>query len=109
MTNDAAIDIDLDRLAANAGAAETLLKAMANHYRLMILCALHDGELSVGELNDRVSLSQSSLSQHLATLRKAGLVETRREAQTIYYRLDDPKAKAIIHTLHGLFCAIPGP
>jgi len=99
------IDIDLSQLAIHASEAENLMKAMSNQHRLMILCTLHDGELSVGELNERIPLSQSSLSQHLGTLRKAGLVETRRDAQTIYYRMDNPRAKAIIHTLHGMFCA----
>lgn len=69
----------------------------------MVLCTLHDGELSVGELNARIPLSQSALSQHLATLRRAGLVATRRESQTIY----DAAASAVIATLHGLFCAAP--
>ena len=82
---------------------------MANQHRLMILCTLNDGELSVGDLNARIPLSQSSLSQHLATLRNAGLVATRRDAQTIYYRLDNPQAQEIIRTLHGLFCAAPAP
>lgn len=99
--------MDLNQLATHSEEAEDLLKAMSNQHRLMILCTLHDGELSVGDLNERIPLSQSSLSQHLATLRAARLVATRREAQTIYYRLDNPKAQAIIHTLHGLFCAAP--
>lgn len=96
---------DFSQLESHVGAAEALLKAIANSHRLMVLCSLHDGELSVGELNLRVPLSQSALSQHLATLRKANLLACRREAQTIYYRLNDPNAVAIIETLHRLFCA----
>ncbi len=65
--------------------AEHFLKLLANKYRLMVLCELHDGERSVGELQARMDLSQSALSQHLALLREEGLVVTRREAQTIYY------------------------
>lgn len=97
-------DPNFSELKEHVGAAEALLKALANSHRLMVLCSLHDGELSVGELNVRVPLSQSALSQHLATLRSAGLLACRREGQTIYYRLDDPKVVAVIETLHRLFC-----
>lgn len=101
----AGTSLDLSRLADHAAEAEALLKALANSHRLMILCSLHEHEASVGELNQRVPLSQSALSQHLATLRNAGLVATRRDAQTIYYRLEDPKVMVMIDALHGLFCA----
>ena len=77
---------DLKRIGemhAHAGEAAGFLKALGNEQRLMILCSLLAGPLSVGELNERVDLSQSALSQHLALLREAGLVETRREAQSI--------------------------
>ncbi len=97
--------LDMSQLAQHAAQAETLLKALANSHRLMVLCSLHEQEASVGELNRRVPLSQSALSQHLATLRNAGLVATRREAQTIYYRLEDPNVRVLIATLHNLFCA----
>ncbi len=97
--------LDMSQLAQHAAQAETLLKALANSHRLMVLCSLHGQEASVGELNRRVPLSQSALSQHLATLRNAGLVATRREAQTIYYRLEDPNVRVLIATLHSLFCA----
>ena len=96
--------IDILTLERHAEAAEALLKAMANRSRLMVLCVLHDGEFSVGELNARIPLSQSALSQHLATLRRAGLVTTRRAAQTVYYRLSDRVASALITVLHGHFC-----
>lgn len=96
--------IDVLTLERHAEAAETLLKAMANRSRLMVLCVLHDGEFSVGELNARIPLSQSALSQHLATLRRAGLVTTRRAAQTVYYRLSDRVASALIAVLHAHFC-----
>ena len=99
----AAPKLDLSRLINHARAAEALLKALANSHRLMILCALYEGELSVGELNTRVPLSQSALSQHLATLRQGGQVVCRRDAQMVYYRLNDPKVVAIIKTLHNLF------
>ncbi len=64
--------------------AAAFLKALANDQRLLVLCALLDGELSVGEINERVPLSQSALSQHLSVLREAGLVTTARQSQTIY-------------------------
>lgn len=96
---------DLSRLFKHAGEAETLVKLLANRNRLMVLCSLHDGEMSVGELNDCVPLSQSALSQHLAILRSAGIVATRREAQVIYYRLADERATTVIDTLYRLFCA----
>jgi DNA-binding transcriptional ArsR family regulator len=84
--------------------AATLLKALANESRLMILCSLVQNELNVSELNDRVSLSQSALSQHLAWLRRENLVQTRRDAQTIYYSLQGTKAKDVIQGLQSISC-----
>ncbi|MCA3247682.1 MAG: ArsR/SmtB family transcription factor [Tagaea sp.] len=97
--------MDTEDLKANARSASALLKAMANERRLLILCHLAMGEKSVGELEGLVGLSQSALSQHLARLRRDRLVATRRAAQTILYRLAGAEATAIIHTLHGLYCA----
>jgi ArsR family transcriptional regulator, virulence genes transcriptional regulator len=96
--------LDLERMHASAGRASALLKAMANESRLMILCQLADGEMSVGDLQDIVGLSQSALSQHLAVLRDKGIVATRREAQTIYYSLTSGEAAAVIKTLYDQFC-----
>lgn len=79
--------------------ATALLKALANDNRLRILCLLDDSELSVTELNQRLSLSQSALSQHLAILRREGLVTTRRASQTIYYSLQGEQARELIGTL----------
>ncbi len=87
-----------------AGEASRLLKALANPQRLRVLCLLVEGEQSVGQINVRIDLSQSALSQHLAKLREEGLVATRREAQTIYYRLDSGPAAALIAALHGIYC-----
>jgi len=92
-------------MAARADDAADLLKALANSQRLRILCLLHDSEMSVGELNQHVELSQSALSQHLAVLREKALVQTRRDAQTVYYSLAPGPVSAIIHTLHGIYCA----
>jgi DNA-binding transcriptional ArsR family regulator len=88
----------------HSGEAAALLKALANEQRLMILCNLVDGPLSVSELNERVELSQSALSQHLAVLREANIVATTREAQTIYYSLPEGAATQIINVLHRAFC-----
>ena len=92
-------------LNANAKIAATMLKAIANESRLLILCHLEGKEISVTELNDHLELSQSALSQHLAVLRKNDLVTTRRESQTIYYSLSDGRSSAVIKTLYQLYCA----
>ena len=96
---------NLEDLQENARRASTLLKAMSNEHRLMILCQLSTGEHSVGELERLVGLSQSALSQHLARLRRDNLVQTRRSAQTIYYSLKGDEASTVIETLYGLYCA----
>lgn len=84
--------------------AAALLRALANEQRLMILCNLADGELSVGELNERLPLSQSALSQHLAVLREEDVVTTRREAQAIYYALKPGAAAKVVGLLHDIYC-----
>ena len=89
---------------AQAEDAARLLKAMANEHRLMILCRLGDSELPAGALMEGTKLSQSALSQHLAVLREEGLVSTRRESQTIFYRISDPAAVKVIAVLAGIFC-----
>ncbi|ATJ82761.1 ArsR/SmtB family transcription factor [Halomonas beimenensis] len=82
--------------------ASALLKAMANDNRLRILCLLDGTELSVTELNQRLALSQSALSQHLAILRREELVSTRRASQTIYYSLNGDRARTILEALDRL-------
>jgi DNA-binding transcriptional ArsR family regulator len=91
----------------HAAEAESFLKALSNRHRLMILCELNRGELSVGDLQDRIGLSQSALSQHLARLREDHLVKTRRDAQTIYYSLASADAEQMISLLYKLFCVNP--
>ena len=95
---------DITRFEASAAQAARLLRALANERRLMILCQLTDGERSVGDLLPRVGLSQSALSQHLAVLREEGVVATRREAQTVWYRIEDPAAVKVVATLAEIFC-----
>ena len=83
----------------------SVLKAMANESRLLVLCHLSIcGELSVGQLVERIGLSQSALSQHLAKLREERLVATRKDAQTVYYRLCDGKVEQLLALLHDLYC-----
>lgn len=99
---------DISRLAdleQRAGEAAQLLRLLANEKRLLILCHLIvHGEMSVGALVEAVGLSQSALSQHLAKLRDDGLVAFRRQSQTIFYRVADPKAARVIELLKDLFC-----
>ena len=96
---------DLAALQSNATRACALLKALSNEVRLMLVCQLSEGEKSVGELQDFVKLSQSAVSQHLALLREHKLVATRRDGQSVYYRLSSGEAVAVIKTLHDQFCA----
>lgn len=97
--------IEPDHMHASAIEAEELLKAMANRHRLMILCQLIGGEHSVGELADFLNLRDSTVSQHLALLRKDGLVATRREGQTIWYAITSEPARKLVETLYEVFCA----
>jgi DNA-binding transcriptional ArsR family regulator len=96
--------MELEKLQESARRASILLKAMSNEHRLLILCQLLPGEKSVGELERLIGLSQSALSQHLARLRRDTLVQTRRQAQTIYYSLAGTDATAVINTLYSLYC-----
>jgi DNA-binding transcriptional ArsR family regulator len=92
----------------HATEAAAFLKALANDQRLLVLCALLEGPLSVGDINERVPLSQSALSQHLSVLRDAGLVTTTRRSQTIYYTLAPGPALQIMEVLYATFCAPTG-
>jgi DNA-binding transcriptional ArsR family regulator len=101
---------DLDRLEemhAHAAEAAQLMKALGNEQRLLILCNLLERPLSVSEINERVQLSQSALSQHLALLREQGMVETRREAQSIYYSLPPGAVTRIMAVLQEIYCSEP--
>ncbi len=96
--------MDLEVMRANAAQASALLKSLANPSRLMVLCALVNREHTVGELEEITGLSQSAISQHMARLRDEKIVATRREAQWIYYSLADEAVKAILGTMHELYC-----
>ena len=93
-----------DDMMTKARTAADLLKALGHEHRLLIMCLLADGELSVGQLNEQVPLTQSALSQHLAVLRRDGLVQTRRDAQTVYYSAQPGPAAEIIAVLHRTYC-----
>ena len=95
--------MDIDNVEIRLEEVVTLLKALSNKRRLMILCALCTQEQSVGELEKKVNLSQSALSQHLARLRRDGFVKTRREAQTIFYSTDNPEICALMKSLNEIF------
>lgn len=99
--------MNIQDLGVKSAEAASLLKALSNPHRLRILCDLNQGERSVSELECSVGLSQSALSQHLAKLREQKIVATRREAQTIYYRVADPRAERLLNLMYELFCA-PG-
>ena len=93
----------LTELENNAQSAARLLKLMASEQRLMLLCRLIEGEASVGTLADHARMAHSTTSQHLAKMRAEGLVATRRDAQTIYYRLENPAAVTILDALCSVY------
>lgn len=95
----------IDEMRQHASEVAGFLKTLANENRLLILCALLEGECQVSQLNARIELSPSALSQHLAWLREAGLVSTRREAQSIHYRIADPRVLQVMATLKSQFCS----
>lgn len=97
--------VDLLRLQQAADQALTLLKALSNRDRLMLLCHLADGERNVGDLENTLGIMQPTLSQQLGVLRREGMVATRREGKQIFYRIASAEALAIIETLYELFCA----
>ncbi len=97
--------VQAKQMLKHAEAVATLLRAMANEQRLLVLCHLVAGELSVGQLLDAIDLSQSSLSQHLAVLREAQIVTTRRDGQSVFYSLAPGPAQVLMNALHGIYCS----
>lgn len=98
-------DAGMAELERNAAEAASLLKLLANENRLLILCRLAlKGEMPVNDIADAVGLSQSALSQHLAKMRDEGLVATRREAQTVFYRMADKNAARLLTLLKDIYC-----
>lgn len=101
--------LDVDALRVAADRASALMKALANPDRLLLLCQLAQGELSVGELEERLGIRQPTLSQQLAVLRAEGLVGTRRDGRRIHYRLASPAAADVMGVLYRHFCAPAAP
>ncbi len=97
--------INTDMMEVAADQASDLLKALSNRHRLLIICQLVDHEKSVGELAEALGLRDSTVSQHLALLRKDGLVTARREGQTIYYSITSEPAREVLKTLYQVYCA----
>ena len=96
---------DLVAFEANAAEVAQVLRALANERRLMILCKLVEwGEANVTSLTEAVGLSQSALSQHLAKMREEGIVDFRRDGQTLWYRIADTRTKHLLRQLQKLYC-----
>ena len=96
--------VEMGRMQADADAASDLLKALANRHRLLILCQLIERERSVGELAEFLGIRDSTASQHLALMRRDGLVVARREGQTIWYSISSAPARALLETLYRIYC-----
>lgn len=96
--------LTLQKMRAEAERASSLMKTLGHSGRLMVLCHLAEHEMSVGEMAESLEMSQSALSQHLARMRAEGLVETRRESQTVYYRLADGDTRRVIENLYQIYC-----
>jgi ArsR family transcriptional regulator, virulence genes transcriptional regulator len=103
----ASMKMNIGIMEAAADRASELLKALANRHRLLIVCQLIDGERSVGDLAEFLDLRDSTVSQHLALLRKDGLVSARRDAQTIYYSIASDSAREILTALYRVYCTPP--
>ena len=96
---------DFATFEANASLVANILRALANERRLLILCKLAEwGEASVSALSEAAGLSQSATSQHLAKMRDEGLVEFRRDAQTIWYHIAEPRTELLLGYLQKLYC-----
>jgi DNA-binding transcriptional ArsR family regulator len=104
MTTSEKLSCEAANLRANVDEASAFLKKVSNPDRLMVCCALVDGEHSVREQEDLLGIRQPGLSQQLAELREAGLVAGRKEGKQVFYRLADPRIATFIHTMHALFC-----
>ncbi|HUH88774.1 MAG TPA: metalloregulator ArsR/SmtB family transcription factor [Pusillimonas sp.] len=96
---------DIHFLQEGAAKATALLRTVGNQHRLLVLCLLIEHkEMSVGAIQSYIDLSQSALSQHLAKMREEGLVSYRREAQTLYYRIENPDVAKLVATLKSIYC-----
>ncbi len=98
------MNIDLDTMQAAAGDASELLKALGNRHRLLILCQLIEGERSVGQLAEFLGIRDSTVSQHLALLRRDRIIAGRRDGQTIWYRIESEPARNVLNSLYKSYC-----
>ncbi|MFA5581168.1 MAG: metalloregulator ArsR/SmtB family transcription factor [Paracoccaceae bacterium] len=99
-----ALPVEAQDLQAKLDVASGFLKKMSNPDRLLLACALLDGERSVSELEETLGIRQPGLSQQLAELRGAGLVAGRKEGKQVFYHIADPAVETFIHQIHRLFC-----
>lgn len=95
---------EMQDLRSKVGEASAFLKKLSNPDRLLVACALVEGERSVRQLEDMLGIRQPGLSQQIAELREAGLITGRKEGKQVFYRLADPRVESFIHTMHALFC-----
>ncbi|HEX6002074.1 MAG TPA: metalloregulator ArsR/SmtB family transcription factor [Hyphomicrobiaceae bacterium] len=107
LEDDAELPPDLARMMKNARKASDFLKALAHEHRLLLLCLLAERERSVTELEELLSLRQTTVSQQLARLRLDGLVTTRRDGKTIHYSLADASTLKFVKVIYEMFCAPP--
>jgi DNA-binding transcriptional ArsR family regulator len=98
------MNIRKEAMVESAGRASELLKSLANRHRLLIVCQLVEDERSVGQLGEFLGIRDSTVSQHLALLRKDGIVSTRREGQTIWYSISSVPAREVLETLYKVYC-----
>jgi DNA-binding transcriptional ArsR family regulator len=108
LESDAELSPELARMMKNARKASDFLKALAHEHRLLLLCLLAERERSVTELEELLSLRQTTVSQQLARLRLDGLVTTRRDGKTIYYSLADAGTLKFVGVIYEMFCSVPG-
>lgn len=94
----------IPQMRSAASEASAVLRALSNEDRLLLLCQLSQGEMSVGELEDALEIRQPTLSQQLGVLRTEGMVKTRREGKRIHYSVADPKVLTLLGTLYELYC-----
>ena len=99
------VTINPDEMRAAVDQASELMKALSNQHRLLILCRLIDGEKSVGQLAEFVGIRDSTVSQHLALLRREGIIANRRDGQTIWYRIESDIAREVVSVLYAHYCA----
>jgi DNA-binding transcriptional ArsR family regulator len=97
---------DPDAMFLQARAASDLMKTLSNETRLLILCLLSSGEMTVSQLEGKLKIPQASLSQQLARLRSEKLVGTRRDGRSIHYFVADARVASVVGTLYQLYCTV---